>query len=95
MSKRSLSHLEIARRQADAANLAALAGLLASELVNRSVHERDADKPDMAAVAVMLAERISALAGDLHEMMDHGRYLRERAAADGVLADIREAARTS
>lgn len=91
MSKRNISHLELGERYTDAMNLAALAGLLADELVDRFVHPNDADKPDVAAVAILLAERIKAHMCSLNEMMDHGTYLRERAAADSRLGELKSA----
>jgi hypothetical protein len=45
---------------ADAIDLAALAGMLAHELIHgRSIHPHDADKPDVGAVAHLLAERLA------------------------------------
>jgi hypothetical protein len=83
-----LGYSELASRHADAINLTALAGVLAHELIHgRSVHPSDADKPDLGAVAELLAQQLEAHTTALMELIDHDEVLRARAAAAGVVIE--------
>lgn len=79
MSTSSLDHVTLSERQRDAHNLASLAGTLAHSMTHdRSVHPDDAGKPDLCAVAYLLAEQLERLVTALDDMVSHDDVLRAR-----------------
>jgi hypothetical protein len=53
-----------------ALNLAALAQLLAEELCNRFFQDKNADGPDIAAIATLLSDRLAAHRDSLEALVD-------------------------
>lgn len=60
----------LARAYDTALNLSALADMLSQELHNRFSHDRDTDKPDIAAIASLLSDRLAAHRDSLEALVD-------------------------
>ena len=69
--------------------LAALAEMLSQELVNRFLHDRSSDGPDVVALAKLLSERLAAQRDQLEALADSAVRAGDAALLKGIAASQR------